>query len=158
VGLATGDLVGFRIVGDAATPLGTGILVMDSAISFVDVEVTGAAIAAVVFAEAGRSSALVGSHIHDNSGVGLVVDAGASPRITSTVFSRNGTADRALEDIRIHPNAKPTFLRNTFIGVTPRAFDGVAESVRRALLQDNWFLSHPNATPAPTADARAGRR
>jgi PPM family protein phosphatase len=160
VGISTGDLIGFRIVGDSATPLGTGILVMDSAVLIGDVEVTGAAIAGVVFAEAGRSSSLVGGDIHDNTGPGLVVDAGAAPRIANTVFSRNGTSEHSPAALRIHLGANPTFQKNTFVGMTSHEFDGLNEQARRALLLDNFFPPHPNATPAEpsSADPRQGRR
>jgi len=160
VGISTGDLIGFRIVGDSATPLGTGILVMDSAVSIGDVEVTGATIAGVVFAEAGRSSSFVGGDIHDNAGTGLVVDAGAAPRIMNTVFSRNGTSEHSQAALRIHLGANPTFQKNTFVGMTSHEFDGLSEQARRVLLLDNFFLPHPNSTPAATSpgDPRQGRR
>jgi serine/threonine protein phosphatase PrpC len=160
VALSTGDLIGFRIVGDSATPLRTGILVMDSAVSIVDVEVTGATIAGVVFAEAGRSSSFVGGDIHDNTGAGLVVDAGAAPRIANTVFSRNGASEPSQAALRIHLGANPTFQKNTFVGMTPHEFDGLNEQARRALLVDNFFLPHPNSTlAAPSSgDPRLGRR
>jgi PPM family protein phosphatase len=160
VGISTGDLIGFRIVGDSATPLGTGILVMDSAVSIVDVEVTGATIAGVVFAGAGRSSSFVGGDIHDNAATGLVVDAGAAPRIANTVFSRNGTSEHSQAALRIHLGANPTFQKNTFVGMTSHEFDGLNEQARRALLLDNFFLPHPNSTPpAPASgDPRQGRR
>lgn len=160
VGISTGDLIGFRIVGDSATPLGTGILVMDSAVSVVDVEITGATIAGVVFAEAGRSSSFVGGDIHDNPGPGLVVDAGAAPRIANTVFSRNGTSEQSQAAFRIHLGANPAFQKNTFIGMTSHEFDGFNEQARRALLLDNFFLPHPSSSPAvPSAsDPRQGRR
>ena len=50
-GLSTAELVGFRIVGDAATPLGVGLLVMNSALSIVDVEITGATTVAIDFSD-----------------------------------------------------------------------------------------------------------
>ena len=50
------ELVGFRIVGDAATPLGTGVLVQDSDLSIIDVEITGAANVAIDIAGVSRPS------------------------------------------------------------------------------------------------------
>ncbi|MGH7555327.1 MAG: protein phosphatase 2C domain-containing protein, partial [Longimicrobiales bacterium] len=43
---AGGALVGFRIVGDAQTPLGVGVLVAGSGLSLIDIEVAGATTAA----------------------------------------------------------------------------------------------------------------
>ena len=90
-GSTAGGLAGFRIVGDAATPLGVGLLARDAAVSVVDVEITGATQAALDLAGAGAS--LVGGDIHDNPGLGLVVRAGASPRIAHSAFNRNGTPE-----------------------------------------------------------------
>jgi PPM family protein phosphatase len=47
VGVVGAELLGFRIVGDAATPLGTGVLIRGSQVSLVDIEVTGAVNAAM---------------------------------------------------------------------------------------------------------------
>ena len=90
-GLTAGGLAGFRIVGDAATPLGVGLLARDAAVSVVDVEITGATQAALDLGGAGAS--LVGGDIHDNPGLGLVVRSGASPRIAHSAFTRNGTPE-----------------------------------------------------------------
>ena len=65
------ELAGFRIVGDAATPLGTGILVERSLVSLVDVEILGASDSAVEF-RAGAEGSLIGGDVHDNPGAGLV--------------------------------------------------------------------------------------
>ena len=56
-GLSTAEFMGFRIIGDAATPLGVGLLVTDSALSIVDVEITGAITVAIDFSDGstGRS-------------------------------------------------------------------------------------------------------
>ena len=43
MGVTDAALDGFRIVGDAATPLGTGVLTPDSELSISNVEITGAA-------------------------------------------------------------------------------------------------------------------
>src|SRR5262249_43422837 len=90
-GVSGAELVGFRIVGDAATPLGTGILAKKSDLSVVDVEITGAALCAVDLRDAARLARLA-SHIHDNPGAALAIRGGASPRVNQNIFSRNGTS------------------------------------------------------------------
>ena len=117
-GLTAGGLAGFRIVGDAATPLGVGLLARDAAVSVVDVEITGATQAALDLGGAGAS--LVGGDIHDNPGLGLVVRAGASPRIAHSAFTRNGTPEGIGPSFVVEEGAWPTFSNNWFAGAHPQ--------------------------------------
>src|SRR3954464_4567761 len=77
VGVARADLAGFRIVGDAATPLGTGVLIRGSQASLVDIEVTGALNAAIVV-DGTSFATILASDVHDNPGVALTIRS-ASP-------------------------------------------------------------------------------
>jgi serine/threonine protein phosphatase PrpC len=138
-GLARADFVGFRIVGDAATPLGTGLRVVDSALSIVDVEIAGATRAAVEFSGAG--GALIGSELRDNPGPAIVVHAGASPRVTHNAFGRNGLSERATSPFTIERGGRPLFQRNVFRGIAPEVFLALDPSIRLALTQENWFVA-----------------
>jgi serine/threonine protein phosphatase PrpC len=120
-GLTAGGLAGFRIIGDAATPLGVGLLARDASVSVVDVEITGATHAAVDLGGAGTS--LVGGDIHDNPGLGLVVRAGASPRIAHSAFTRNGTPEGIAPSLIVEEGAAPTFSNNWFAGVHRQGSD-----------------------------------
>ena len=137
--LARSELAGFRIVGDAKTPLGVGILVADSNLSLVDVEVWGATTAAISFAGA-TTARLVGSEIHDNPGTALAVGAGAAPVITQNVFRRNGMSQRTSGTFTIEKGATPLFQRNVFLGVGPEVFTALDEPGRAKLKSENWFL------------------
>jgi hypothetical protein len=148
-GLTAGNLAGFRIVGDAATPLGIGILAHDATLSIVDVEITGATEAAVDLRGAGVS--LVGSDVHDNPGVGLVIRAGATPRIANSTFARNGTPDRAAKALVIEGGARPRFTGNVFRGVGPDAFRALDATAREDLARDNWFAGLHTPRPVPAA-------
>jgi len=139
-GSSSSELVGFRIVGDARTPLGVGVLVTGSGHSLVDVEVSGATTAAIAFAR-DSSATLVGSDIHDNPGAALAIQAGATPRITHNVFSRNGLSQHTPATFTIEPGAVPFFQRNVFLGVRPHVFDVLDEAARVRVLSENWFLS-----------------
>jgi hypothetical protein len=77
------EISGFRIVGDAATPLGVGVIARSSEVRLIDLEITGAARVAVDLGT-GEGVMLLGSDIHDNSGAGLAIRVSASPRITHT--------------------------------------------------------------------------
>jgi PPM family protein phosphatase len=148
--LTAGNFAGFRIVGDAATPLGTGLLVFDAVLSIVDVEVTGATKAAVEIGGSGTS--LVGGDLHDNPGAGIVIRAGATPRVANTTFVRNGTPDRARAPLVIEAGARPRFAGNVFRGIGPDAFHALDASARLALVNDNWFagLHAPELAASPT--------
>jgi serine/threonine protein phosphatase PrpC len=141
-----GSMVGFRIVGDAQTPLGVGILVEGSGLSLVDLDVSGAAAAAVSFAS--QSSAdLIGSDIHDNPGQALKILAGATPRITHSVFSRNGTSQNTPTAFSVEKGAVPVLQRNTFLGVTADVFAMLDDQVRLTLEHENWFVAHGSRRP-----------
>jgi serine/threonine protein phosphatase PrpC len=149
-GLSAAEFVGFRIVGDAATPLGVGLLVTNSALSIVDVEITGATKVAIDFAE-GAAGALVGSDILDNPGAALAIRARASPRVTHSWFARNGMSEHAPTSLVIEPGGAPVFERNVFQGTTPDAFAALSEAARQMLKRDNWFPDSAHASPAPSA-------
>ena len=142
VGVSTAEFVGFRIVGDAATPLGIGLLITDSALSIVDVEITGATTVAIDFSERSTGT-LVGSDIRDNPGAALAIRARASPRIVHSAFVRNGTSEHAPASVIIEPGAAPLFHSNVFHGLTPNAFVALGEHPLQAMTRDNWFVGPP---------------
>jgi serine/threonine protein phosphatase PrpC len=155
--LSSAEFAGFRIVGDAATPLGTAILVRNASLAVIDVEITGASNVAIDFAQ-GRGSALIGSHIHDNPGAAMAIRSGASPRIAHNAFLRNGMSARAATLV-IETGAQPQFLANLFQGITPDALASLEDrNLITAFTQDNWFLStHESKPPAPVAPRSKAR-
>jgi hypothetical protein len=147
-------LSGFRIVGDSATPLGTGVMVRDSEITLSDIEVLGAHSAAVEYS--GRSSgSLVAADLHDNSGAALIVRAGAAPRITHNTFMRNLTGRTALAAVVIEAGGRPAMTTNTFVGPRAEAVHAAEPAIAAAVLRDNWIIEPP--APVPPRPAR-GRR
>ena len=145
-GSASGSLVGFRVVGDAQTPLGIGILVEGSGVSIINVEVSGAATAAISF---GRESAgeLMSSDIHDNPGAALAIQAGARPRITHNVFNRNGLSQNTPAAFTVEQGAVPFLQQNVFLGMRPDVLTGVDPATRLKLEHDNWFMAGRSARP-----------
>ena len=145
-GSASGSwLVGFRVVGDAQTPLGTGIQVEGSGISIVNVEVSGASTAAISFA---RDSAgeLMSSDIHDNPGAALAISTGARSRITHNVFTRNGLSQNTPAAFTVEHGAVPVLQQNVFLGLRPEAF-ATDPAERLRLEHDNWFIAHGTSRP-----------
>jgi PPM family protein phosphatase len=150
--VSNAEFAGFRIVGDAATPLGTGVLVTGSQVSIVDVEITGALTVAIDFNQT-AGGGVTGSDIHDNPGAALAIRSGASARVAHNVFARNGLSERARASLIIEDAAEPSILGNVFQGVTPKAFQSLGDAVRLSVMKQNWFPDGPasgTTTPAPT--------
>jgi len=155
-GVSGAELVGFRIVGDAATPLGTGIFAKNADVSVVDVEITGASNVAIDLREDARLT-LLASHIHDNPGAAMMIRAGASPRVNQNVFSRNGLSERAGAAIVVEPDTEPTFFGNVFQGITASAFRPLGDAASARVARDNWFAGSHDA-PVRSSNAPGGRR
>ncbi|MFL6280834.1 MAG: protein phosphatase 2C domain-containing protein [Vicinamibacterales bacterium] len=145
---------GFRIEGDAATPLGTGLLIRNSSVSVSDIDISGARNAAVEYV-GNDGGSLIGADIHDNPGAALVVRAGASPRIAHNTFARNAGSERAPGTLLVEAAARPVITGNTFYSVTPDSLI-MPGAGRAVIVHDNWFVSPPAERPV-TAPARSGR-
>ena len=155
-GISGAELIGFRIVGDAATPLGTGIFAKNADVSVVDVEVTGASNAAIDLRDDARLT-LLASHIHDNPGAAMMIRAGASPRVNQNVFSRNGLSERAGATIVVEPDTEPTFFGNVFQGIAANTFRALGDAASARVVRDNWFAG-THETPVRSSNAPGGRR
>ncbi len=149
------ELRGFRIVGDAATPLGTGVLLRNANVTLIDVEISGAQRAAIELAAS--PAAIMASHIHDNPGTGLIVRSSARPRFGHNVWQRNGTSPRAAGAIFVEPGSQPTFIGNVFGGLRAQMLAVLTGGDASELQRDNWFTDPP-ATTAPATAPRPGRR
>ena len=152
-GVRGAEFSGFRIVGDAATPLGTGLLVTQADVSVADVEITGAANVAVDIQAAGQLN-LLGSDIHDNPGAALVIRSGASPRLTHNTFARNGASQRIPAAVVIERGADPHLSGNIFYGLSVNALGALSEAARAAFARDNLFVDVAEPRPAPSRGAR----
>jgi serine/threonine protein phosphatase PrpC len=136
-------LVGFRIVGDATTPLGTGLLVRNSDVSIINTEISGATKTAIDVI--GRSTVnVMASDLHDNPGAALAVGSDASARITHNVFKRNGVSPHTPAAIIFGAETDLTLAANMFFDMTPAAFRTLSDPERAAIARDNWFAAgHP---------------
>jgi hypothetical protein len=153
--VAGAEFSGFRVVGDATSPLGVGVFATDANVSIHDVEITGASRVAVDFSSGARAM-LVASDIHDNAGSGLWIRSGASPRVAHSAFARNGTSS-AISAMTIEPGAEPVFYRNVFQGMAPDVF-GSLGAPGTDLAQDNWFIATPHPVPTPPPASGPHRR
>ena len=149
---------GFRLEGDAATPLGTGIVVRNSTVMVSDTEITGARNAAIEYSGTAGGS-VVAADLHDNPGAAIVIRAGTSPRIAHSTFVRNAASERASGTLLVEATARPIFVNNTFYGISPDSLIVPATVERGALSRDNWFVNPPTDRPSssPTRPGRARR-
>jgi serine/threonine protein phosphatase PrpC len=115
-GVEGARIAGFRIAGDAQAPLQVGIRLADSAVEVEGVEITGAQTAGIDIAGADRS-AVRHSFVHDNPGDGVLVEAGAAPRLLSNLISGNGRAPGALRPgVEVAAGAQAELVENRFLG------------------------------------------
>jgi hypothetical protein len=143
------------MLGDAATPLGAGVVVRDSVVSIVDVEITGATESGLDLGGAGAS--VVGADVHDNPGLGLVVRAGATPRITSSAFVRNGSPEGIGDALVVESGARPLFSRNVFHGVGPDSLGIHDAAALEDLARENWFPGTHHSDSASPLQPRMPR-
>jgi hypothetical protein len=153
-GVANAELNGFRLVGDAASPLGVGVIARDSAIRLADLEITGAATSALDLG-AGDGVVLSGSHIHGNPGAGLVVRSGGRPRLTNNLFAKNASSGVLTPAIVVETGAAPEWSENVFTGMTLQDLAGLDAAVRTSLADRNLILA---TSPLPAqGPGRQGR-
>jgi serine/threonine protein phosphatase PrpC len=153
--IGSGLLSGFRIVGDAATPLGTGVMIRNGNVDLSDIEITGAHVAAIEYAT-GAAGSVTAAYLHDNPGVAIVVRAGATPRIAHNLLVRNASSERASGTLLIEADASPTLVGNTFDGIRP---ESVVLPAGIDIKRDNWFVNPLDRTaPSPARGAARGRR
>jgi len=151
--VSNAEFAGFRIIGDAATPLGTGVLVKGAHVSIVDVEITGALRVAIDLNQM-AGGGVTGSDIHDNPGPALAIRSGASPRIAHNVFARNGLSERARASLIIEDGAEPSIVGNVFQGVSPKVFVSLGDGARLSVMRENWFPDSPASRGTTSASPR----
>ena len=147
--ISNAQFIGFRIVGDAATPIGTGIYADHSDLTIVDVEVSGAKNAAVEF-DTGATGALIGSDLINNFGAALIVRRGAAPRVSHNLFSKNATAETSTSWLIIESGTEARFDENVFDGIRADAFPNLKDR--------NRFVPPPAPPAGPAPAGRRGRR
>lgn len=145
-GITDASVDGLRIVGDAATPLGTGVLAVDSDLSMTHMEITGAANRAIDVAN-GSTVRIVAADIHDNPGSALRVRSAGTAAVWHSVFTRNATAGNTVSTLLVEDRGDASFTANVFVGSTPSVLTSSPEA-RAAFTRNNWFVA---ARPAGAA-------
>jgi PPM family protein phosphatase len=163
---------GFRIVGDAQTPLQIGLRLADSDVEVQGVEITGAVTTGIEVSGDDRSTVRA-SFLHDNPGGGVLIAGNAAPTLVNNLIARNGRAPGAMRPgVEVRDAARPVLVENRLDGnggggvalTTPERADEVfawnsfggasrAEAVRAAASS-----SAPQPTPSPARPTRPGAR
>ena len=138
--IAGAELMGIKIVGDAATPLGIGLLVRNAGVLISDIEISGAHLTAIEIGP-GTSASIIAAAVHDNAGAGLTLRASAAPRVAHSEFVRNGMSERAAGAIVIDAGAHPVLTGNVFHGVQAESLTGLMPAERAVVRATNWFVS-----------------
>jgi serine/threonine protein phosphatase PrpC len=156
-GVAGAELSGFRIVGDAATPLGIGIVTRDAAVKLVDLDISGATSTA---ADLGSGDVtLSGSDVHDNRGAALMIRANASPRLANNAFSRNASAGLPVSAFVVEAGATPRWSQNVFNEPRPAFLSDLDEPTRSDVMKNNWFVApQPSRGAVPAFAPRGSER
>ncbi|HEY0511633.1 MAG TPA: protein phosphatase 2C domain-containing protein [Thermoanaerobaculia bacterium] len=116
-GIAGARIEGFRIAGDAQSPLQVGLRLASSDVDVEGVEITGAQTAGIDVAGADRSS-IQSCYVHDNPGGGVIVEQGAAPQLVNNLIAGNGKPPGAAArpGVEVHDTARPELIENRFLG------------------------------------------
>lgn len=148
---------GFKLVGDAATPLGTAVLMTGSTVSLSQIAITGATRAAIDVGPQSRAT-IAASDIEDNPGAAVRVRGGGRVTLSHNTFARNGTAGRGSRPFVIEGGGTADFQANVFQGMGPDAVVTTQDdaNARAALTRSNWFIE-PRAPRTATRPPARGR-
>jgi serine/threonine protein phosphatase PrpC len=112
-------LAGFRIAGNATTPLTVGLRLDGAQVQATGLEVLGATEAGIEIAGEDRST-IETSYVHDNAGAGVVVADGAAPQIRQNLIARNGIPGNGMgkkrPGVEVRGAARPLLIENRIEG------------------------------------------
>jgi serine/threonine protein phosphatase PrpC len=109
-------LSGFRIAGDATTPLQVGLRLADSSVEVQGIEITGAATAGIDVSGDDRSTVRA-SFVHDNPGGGVLIAGNAAPTLLNNLIFRNGRVPGTPRPgVEVRDTARPVIVENRFDG------------------------------------------
>ena len=145
---------GFRIVGDAATPLGTAVLMNGSTVSLSQLSITGATRAAIDVGPRSQA-AVTASDIQENAGPAVAIRSGGEAMLSHNVFSKNG-AGGGSKPFVVEGGSTAQFVGNVFQGIGPDAVVPLDNpDARAALTRSNWFVdTRPARSSRPPARGR----
>lgn len=142
----SGGVEGVSIQGDNGAPLSSGIEIIDASPFISHVKISGANVGIDV--QGNSSPAITASQITNNLGPGILVSAGASPRIESNLIAANGNGQPDMKPgVEVLERAHPLLKDNAIVnnGADPVWIHG--HGYQPADYEENFF----GATPAKRA-------
>ncbi|MEO6193143.1 MAG: protein phosphatase 2C domain-containing protein [Thermoanaerobaculia bacterium] len=160
-GVEGARIAGFRIAGDAQAPLQVGLRLADSAVEVDGVEISGAQTAAIDLAGADRSE-IHHCYVRDNPGGGVLVEAGAAPRLLSNLIAGNGRAPGLPPHpgVEVRAGAQAELIENRFVGNGGGVLLAAPERAEEVFLWNSFpGMNRAEAVraPAPAQPAVPGR-
>jgi hypothetical protein len=153
-GVTDAHVSGFVIGAGPGQPLAIGLLAEAATVAVDGLEISGARDAAVDL-RAGARVTLSHSLIRDNEGHGVVVRAGAEPRLERNVIIHNGHGTPRRAGVVVEPGAAPVLEGNGIGGNGGEAVQGWAPGALPALAQRNVLSPVPGSNAAVPAPAPA---
>jgi serine/threonine protein phosphatase PrpC len=147
-GVTGARLAGFRIAGDAQSPLQVGLRLADSEVEVEGVEITGALTAGIDVSGADRSTVRA-SYLHDNPGGGVLIAESSAPRLVNNLIAGNGRAagSPARPGVEVRGAARPELVENRFQG------NGAGGVLLPTAERGDELFAWNSFTPAGRADA-----
>ena len=151
---ASGRLSGFSVRGDQAGRLAVGLSIADAVVEIDDLEISGAREAAIVLLPGSRAT-IRGSHVHDNEGAGVVIEADALPRLLHNTVTRNGTSPTSPRaGLEIREGGSPQLFGNIIVGNGANEISGLPPVARAEWQRDNVIGLPAPARPSRPAPVR----
>jgi hypothetical protein len=159
---------GFRIAGDAQTPLQIGLRLADSSVDVQGIEITGAVTAGIDVSGDDRSTVRA-SFLHDNPGGGMLIAGSATPSLLNNLIARNGRAPGTPRPgVEVRDTARPVLVENRLDGnggggvalLTPERADEILawNSFGGATRGEAVRVASPQPAPPPARSNRSGAR
>jgi serine/threonine protein phosphatase PrpC len=154
-GVSDARVSGFVIGAGPGQPLAIGLLAEAATVAVDGLEISGARDAAVDL-RAGARVTLSNSLLRDNEGHGVIVRAGAEPRLERNVIIHNGHGPQPRAGVVVEAGAAPELEGNGIGGNGGEAVQGWPAATLPALAQRN-VLSPAPGLPAESVTVRPGR-
>jgi serine/threonine protein phosphatase PrpC len=149
-GVTDAHVSGFVVGAGPGQPLAVGLLAEAATVAVDGLEISGAREAAVDL-RAGARVTLSNSLIRDNEGAGVLVRAGAEPRLERNVIIHNGYGSPRRAGVVVEPGASPVLEGNGIGGNGGEAVQGWPAAALSTLAQRNVLSPAPGSAAVPAA-------
>ncbi len=139
-GVKRAGIMGLAIKAEPSAALPVGIRLVNSNVSIVGVEVSGA-VRTGIQVEGDSGSFLAGCYVHGNAGPGIVTSGTSIPIMTGNLIYANGLVrTQAAPGLYVTGNSVPEVRRNTFSGNGAEAIRLQKQELKEKMM-DNLFIN-----------------